>query len=199
MEPVCYQEMFLLEDEHFWYQTLHGLVLAVLERFWPMGRGGRLLDCGCGTGGMLKALRTARPDLRCLALDISPLALAGCRQKAGGAPLVMASADCTPIQDAACQVVLSLDVFCHRRVNDAAALAEIRRMLAPEGLAVLNLPAFAWLGGTHEAAVHNDKRYTRPQVAAMLGRAGLEALHWSYWNTLLLPAMAARRDRKSVV
>ena len=57
-----------------------GLVQAVLEL--PPGPGARVADLGTGSGCIAVALAVARPDLRVLALDRSPLALELARENA---------------------------------------------------------------------------------------------------------------------
>ena len=79
-----------------------------------------------------------------------------------------------PFADASFEVVTSMDVLCHAAVEPATALAEMRRVLAPGGRLVLNLPAFQWLLSTHDHRVHNVRRFTASQAARMLTDAGFK-------------------------
>jgi hypothetical protein len=72
-------------------------------------------------------------------------------------------------------------------------LQEFRRCLRPGGLLVLNLPAYQWMLGEHDLAVHNVRRYTARGVAKLLGSAGFTEILTSYWNTILFPLMALKR------
>ncbi len=57
----------------------------------------------------------------------------------------------------------------------------------------MNVPAFDFLRGSHDAAVDQIRRYTRPQLAALLKRAAFARARLSYWNMSLLPSVAAVR------
>lgn len=86
-----------------------------------------------------------------------------------------------------------MDVIYHQWADDRAALAEMTRVLKPGGLLLVNVPAFEHLSGAHDRAVLGARRYTKPKLAALMERAGLEMVHQTYWNAWLLPAMFARR------
>jgi hypothetical protein len=49
------------------------------------------------------------------------------------------------------------------------------------------------LAGEHDIAVETKRRYTRSELLALLARAGFVPERLTYWNSLLLPAVAAAR------
>ncbi|MBX9697944.1 MAG: class I SAM-dependent methyltransferase [Acetobacteraceae bacterium] len=183
--------MDAVEDAMWWYRALHARVLDALgARPWPRDR--PLLDAGCGTGGFLARLRAAEPGIAAEGLEYHPPAAARARAKSGW-PVAVGSVNAMPFADAGFGAVVSLDVLCHAAVDPAAALAEMARVLAPGGLIVLNLPAYAWLLSAHDARVHNARRFTAGQARGLLAAAGLVEIRAGYWNTLLLPLMVAQR------
>ncbi|MEI7445062.1 MAG: class I SAM-dependent methyltransferase [Burkholderiales bacterium] len=183
--------MDAVEERLWWYRALHARLLDALADAGPAGRG-RLLDAGCGTGGLLARLRARPASGPVVGLDAFGPAAARARSKSG-APVVVASIDALPFQDAAFDAIVSADVLCHRSVDPARALDEARRCLSPGGVLVLNLPAFRWLASYHDRQVHSARRFDRTEVRALLRDAGFEQVDVQHWNSLLFPVMAARR------
>ena len=187
MEPSEYERIAELESSHFWYRGLRALLLGALrDHARPAGPGGRLklLDAGCGPGGLLAALQ---PDSTATGLDLSPLALqlagrAGCRR------LVRGTVGALPFATGSFDAVVSADVLYHAAVaDDAVALAELGRVLRPGGIVVLNLPAHRDLSGAHDRQVHTARRYEREDVRRIAAAAGLEVVHLAWWNALSFP------------
>ena len=190
MDRREYERSFAFEEEHWWFRAKRALVLAMLRRH---GRaGGRGLDVGCGTGGMLQALAGAG-HRRWVGTDAEPLALAFARKRALSR-LVTADALALPFPSGAFDACLCLDVLYHRAVgSDAAALAECHRVLAGGGLLVVTDSAFAWLRSAHDDAVHGRRRYTRGELVARIRAAGFTPVFASYTYCLVFPAIVAFR------
>lgn len=190
MEPEAYRETAAAEASHFWFRELRWIWKALLRAGAGPSGSGVLLDVGCGTGGNLGRL-PAR--WRGVGIDRSPIALDLSRRIAG-CPLVRGAIAALPFRDGSVDAALCLDVIYHRAVrDDIEALREIRRVLKPGGIAVINVPAFEALRSSHDAAVHTARRYDRGMLRERLIRAGLEPVRVLYWNGLLLPASALVR------
>lgn len=188
MEPAEYDRMDAAEERMWWYRALHARVMEALRR--RPGPEGALLDAGCGTGGLLCRLRgLGRPLFGC---DINPAAAARAAAKSG-ALTACADANRLPFADASFTALVSCDVLCHRAVEPAAALAEFRRVLAPGGTLVLNLPAYQWLHSAHDRRVHNLRRFTAGGARRAVEAAGFVGIEARYWNSLLLPLMILQR------
>ncbi|HEX5501428.1 MAG TPA: class I SAM-dependent methyltransferase [Thermomicrobiales bacterium] len=192
MKRAEYERMYAAEGRLWWYRGLRENVLALLGL--PAGRGDagpRILDAGCGTGGMAARLR---PFGRVVAVDLAPYAVAICHERRGLDAAAVASLAALPFPAEAFDVVVALDVLSDAGAgDDARALAELARVLRPGGRLCLNLPAYRWLAGEHDVAVETRRRYRRGEVRALLGRAGFVPERLTYWNCLLLPAVAAAR------
>lgn len=182
--------MRAVEDHYWWYQALREHVLDSIGR-----RGGiiSVLDAGCGSGGMLAALRKKFPDAELTGVDESQHALGLVAAREVGAHLLAASVHELPFPGEAFDFVLSLDVWSHAGVNDALAAHEAHRVLRPGGKLILNLAAFESLKGAHDCAVDVDRRYTRAQVRAILGGENFEIERLTYWNALFAPPIAVLR------
>lgn len=188
MDPREYELSFALEQEHWWFRAKRALVRSLLARF---GRpGGRGLDAGCGTGGMLHALGGAGVWV---GVDAEPLALAFSRKR-GLTRLVAGSVVELPFRAGAFDACLCLDLLYHRAVpSDAAALAECHRVLRAGGLLIVTDSAFAWLRSAHDDAVHGARRYTRRELVERIRAAGFDPVFASYAYSLLFPAVVLFR------
>jgi SAM-dependent methyltransferase len=187
MEQAEYALMDEAEDHMWWYRALHARLIAALA-----DTSGRVLDAGCGTGGFLAALARHRPDLSRFGLEWDQAAASRARQKsatrvAGG------SVNALPFADGSFDAAVSADVLCHAAVDPATALAELRRVLRPAGLLVVNMPAYQWMLSAHDRRVHNVRRLSAPATAALLRRAGFVRVEARYWNGLLLGLMITQR------
>jgi len=187
MERAEYALMDQAEAAMWWYRALHARLCDALA-----GMRGRLLDAGCGTGGLLAVLRARRPDLAPIGIEWDTQAASRAQRKSGAA-ITRGSVNALPFADASFDAVVSADVLCHARVDPPTALNELKRVLRPGGRLVVNMPAYRWLLSAHDRRVHNVRRMTRSAMACMLRQAGFTQLRARYWNGLLLPVMVAQR------
>ena len=187
MEAREYELMDVVEERMWWYRALHARLIAALA---PTA--GRVLDAGCGTGGLLARLQAIRPELELVGLEFALPAAARAAEKSR-APIVRGTVNALPFADGSFGAAVLADVLCHAAVDPIAALTECARVLRPGGRLVVNMPAFAWLLSAHDSCVHNVRRQSAQELRTLLARAGFTAIRARYWNGLLLPLMIARR------
>jgi SAM-dependent methyltransferase len=168
--------MFSVEDRHWWYVGMKQITVTLVSYFYPDRRDLAILDAGCGTGATTKALGAFGTVTGC---DLSALALHYCRKR-GLAHLGQASIVSLPFPDNSFDLVTSFDVLYHRAVADySQALEEFYRVLRPGGLVLLRLPAYDWLRGRHDEAIHTS-RWLLP------ARSGSDIHPNPHWQDALL-------------
>ncbi len=192
MERGEYERLAAVEREAWWFRGLHANLIAAWRRAMPQAAEARLLDAGCGTGGLLMRLAGAFPRTRRFGVELDPVAAAMARARSDAA-IAVASIAALPFAASSLDAVLSADVLCHSGVEPAAALASITACLRPGGVLVLNLPAYRWLFSGHDRAVNNVRRFGLAEVRTLLAAAGYAGIRAHYWNSLLFPLMVLRR------
>jgi SAM-dependent methyltransferase len=181
MEAREIDEMRRLEDHHWWFVGKRLLVAALLGDV--LARPGlRVLDVGCGTGGVLAGLGNG---VRPFGIDRSPLALAHCRGR-GLAAVACAGAGALPFAAASFDVVLLLDVLEHF-AEEQALLAEVRRLVRTGGHVLVSVPAFQFLWSEHDEVLQHVRRYRAGELRRVLAEAHLTVERLTYTNAAAFP------------
>jgi SAM-dependent methyltransferase len=183
-----YDKMRDLEDHYWWFVGRRRTALALLDQQLPTPNRPDVLDLGCGTGAVAQALDLTHTVT---GLDMSEKALDYCRAR-GLTRLVQGDAMALPFPDASFDAVIALDVFEHLP-DDEASFRECLRVLRPGGVLVLSVPAFRFLWGPHDVALHHFRRYTRSQVGERLTRNGFTIEKLTYAVFLLFPFVVLSR------
>jgi SAM-dependent methyltransferase len=177
-----------VEEWHWWYRVRRDILSAMLARL-ALPDGARLLDVGCGTGGMGEVL--ARFG-QAVGLDRAPAALALAAQRPYRLRVGAALDRPLPLAADSFDLVGAFDVLEH--LDDDAALArELYRATRPGGHAVVFVPAFRLLWGYNDEFSHHRRRYTVTGLRRVMESAGYRAVESGYFNLLLFaPTLAAR-------
>ncbi len=182
------EEMRELEDEYWWFVGRRRMVRDLVRRHMSGRDSLRILDAGCGTGGTLAALEGVGELWGC---DIAAEALDMCRTR-GFEDLVQGSVEALDFDDASFDVVISCDVLEHVE-DDAAAMAELARVLRPGGICVLTLPAYRWLWSEHDEVLGHLRRYVGGEVRTLVKGAGLVVEKLTGAVTFALPMIVLYR------
>ncbi len=190
MNPAEYARMYALEDWYWWFVARRAAAAQFLRDHAPRERPLRVLDAGCGTGGLLDLLSRS-PDFQVTGLDLSPDSLRFTRER-GHRRLVGADLTLLPFRTASFDVVTALDVIEHVP-DDARAVEEIARVLRPGGILVASVPAYRFLWGPHDEALHHQRRYHGPEFRDLLQAGGLRVEKQTHLLTALFPLAVAAR------
>lgn len=176
------------EPRHFWFAARRRLILRLVSRHLPE-KGASFLDVGAGTGYIAGALADAGYDVT--ALDPFDEALKYIEENTA-AKAVRGTADKLDFPDGSFGAVGMFDLLEHLD-DDAAAVAEGARVLAPGGLLFATVPAYSGLFSRFDEICGHRRRYRRRELAALAEKAGLRVVRASYYNTGHLPFIYAAR------
>jgi SAM-dependent methyltransferase len=187
MDPRAYAEMYDVEERHWWFRGRRAVIWALLS-LTDLPEKPRFLDAGCGTGRHLIEFGSLGPTV---GVDPSADAVAFCHQR-GLDDVSCAGLENLPFSSSAFDLVLASDVLEHID-DDIGALVELHRVAADDAHLIITVPAYQWLWTEHDVQLHHVRRYTLPVMAARVRTAGWEVERSTYFNSLLLPGVAAAR------
>ena len=151
----------------------------LLDLFLSARPGPEVLDAGAGQGSL--SAKLAALGFEVTSTDASPAAVEVLRERVSGEAL---AADVTslPFADQTFDAAVLGEVLEHVE-DDRAALAEIARVLRPDGVLALSVPANPKLFGSSDVWAGHVRRYTRPALIDACTSAGLtveRCLGWGF-------------------
>lgn len=186
MQPYLYDDLYELEDTHWWHLAKRRLVALLIRRYAPR-RHPRILDVGCGTGKNIEEWSRIGPSS---GIDAEPRAVAYCKKR-GITRARQGRAERTGMPAGHVDVVTMLDVLEH--TDDALVIPEMARILARRGTLIVTVPAYPWLWSTWDVVLHHRRRYTKKELCRKLSAHGFRILYASYvFSFLPIPVILVR-------
>src|SRR3989338_3561289 len=186
MDILEFQNMFEVEDQHWWFKGKREIIKYLLQAELKPGR--RALDFGCGCGAILKSLSR---EVEVEGVDISRTAIDFCRQRGLKNVMVIKLDQWRPKPDYYDLIIIS-DVLEHVE-NDLALLRKLYSALRQGGILLATVPAFNFLWSNHDLILHHKRRNTRPALIKAARQAGFDWSFIRYYNFwLFLPVLAVR-------
>lgn len=193
MERAVYERMASLETTHWWFVGRRHVLTRLLQSL-KLPQGARILEAGCGMGGNIAMLQRFG---EVSAMEPDGPARAHVAERTGVAAVEGFLPDRVPFSPASFDAVCAFDVVEHVD-QDAASVAALAERVRPGGYLVVTVPAYQWMWSRHDESHHHKRRYTRPEITAMVRAAGLEVVKSSYFNAVLFPLAAVVRALKRV-
>lgn len=188
MRQEIYTTMRDLEEVHWWFIARRAILKKILDAYAPPVENRRVLEVGCGSGGNLELL-SHYGELHAMEIDDAAREFANkrnvCEVRKGSLP------DNIPF-DTQFDMICLFDVLEHIE-NDVGTLKALNRLLAPDGVIIVTVPAYDFLWCDHDTLHFHQRRYTRRQLSALARVAGLRVAYSSYFNCLLFPLIAGVR------
>jgi SAM-dependent methyltransferase len=184
-----YALMYRLENHHWWFLAKKRYIKTILDLYLP-SKGGKILDIGCGTGGMMELLKEYGSVF---GLDSHDEACSF-SQRRNPFPLLKGDANQLPFKKGTFHLVALFDVLYHQYiVDDQAVLDQTYDLLAPNGYLLITDSAFDSLKSTHDQAVMARHRYTLGELTDKLKKAGFTIIKKSFLYFSLFPLIVFAR------
>lgn len=188
MERSFYKNYFEVEKDHWLMKVRRAIVRDTLSRYIDRKpKTVKVLDFGCGSGIFVQELAEAR--YHSYGVDISEEAIKFGKLQ-GRKNLEVLDSHKVNFPDNTFDAVVTLDVLEHLE-DEEWALKEMERILKPDGVLIVMVPAYQFLWGVQDEVAHHYRRYTRPHLLKKIREAtDLHTVRASYFNTFLFPPIA---------
>ena len=181
-----------VEARSFWCRTRNRILHRVFDRFVDRERPLKMLEIGCGIGGVLRELERI-PNLRLTGSEIYLAGLRYARIALPGINFIQLDATAMPFRDEF-DVVGAFDVLEHIS-EDELVMRGVHQALKPHGLFVVTVPQYQWMWSSLDEIVKHKRRYDRSELVGKLERAGFDVQYLTSFVTMLFPMMLAARLR----
>lgn len=191
MEAELFDEMWQVEQRHWWFVARRRIVASLVNRFTPAGAGQRLRICelGCGTGGNLAHWKDSH-DI--CGMDNSERALEYARRRVGTRVACGSLPQDVPFEPSSFDVVLMTDVLEHIE-DDVTSARVATSLLRPGGIFVATVPAHQWLFSPRDAHHQHFRRYAKQGFANLFRFPGVQVEYLGFYNSLLFAPAASLR------
>lgn len=171
-DPAFFEQLARIEDQHFWFRARNYLILGLARRVASSLKPCNLvLEVGCGTGNVLRALEAGCPDCTVVGLELRFEGLVHARSRSR-AFLIQADIRNSPFSKQF-DLVGMFDVIEHID-QDQDTLQLIHDALRPGGKLLLTIPAHQSLWSYFDEAARHCRRYSATDILQKLENAGFE-------------------------
>lgn len=186
MEKYLYEDLFRLEDTHWWHISKRRTVKTLIFKFCKKSKL-KILDMGCGTGKNMKELESFGAVF---GIDTSGDAIAYCKTR-GLTKVKLGSTYRSGFDAKTFDLITLLDVLEH--TDEHKTLAEASRILVSGGEILITVPAFGWLWSRWDDVLHHRRRYNKSMLKEVLVSEGFEVVKISYlYSFLIIPTLLVR-------
>jgi SAM-dependent methyltransferase len=189
MEKSAYLQMAKTEQDHWWFCGRRAILQRLIAQYLADKPAQHILEVGAGTGGNL-AMLSRFGKLSATEMNDEARQIANARKQIAVQPGTLPND--LPDFPQKFNLICLFDVLEHVE-DDTASLSAIRKLLAPDGVILLTVPAHPWLWSRHDKLLHHKRRYTRDSLYAHIDSAGMCVQRFSYFNTFLFPAAVVAR------
>lgn len=194
MNKEYYQEYYKYERSHWWFLTRSKIIAQTLERKADVSKRMRILNVGVATGASTEMLSkfgevtSVEYDKDCCDFVSEIL-----KTKVYNDSITE-----LPFADGSFDLVCAFDVIEHV-ADHQLAVAEMKRVCAPNGYLYVTVPAFMSLWSKHDVINHHERRYRLKELKKLFEPSKKNEVYSSYFNTLLFPPIFIFRQISKLI
>ena len=186
-DPEFFDHLARVESEHFWFRARNRVIASVVAQLTKdLPDGYRVLEVGCGTGNVLRALEQTCTRGTVVGMDLFAEGLAFARKRTS-CPLVRGNVD-QPGFGVPFDLIGAFDVVEHLS-DDLQIFRSIHSMLKPGGVILLTVPAHQSLWSYFDEAAHHCRRYEPDDLRSKLNQTGFEIEFFSQFMASIYPLL----------
>lgn len=194
-EPVHYESLFRVEDQHFWFRARNKVIsILAKQAVSNLPAEYRVLEMGCGDGNVLRYLETACPTGKVVGMDFLHEGLRYARRRTA-CDLVQADVGRSPFGKAF-DLIGMFDVLEHVP-DDRRVLLELRGMLGERGVLLVTVPAHRYLWSYFDELAGHCRRYEPEELRRKLEDAGYVVEYLTPYMSILHPFLWLSRKLRS--
>jgi SAM-dependent methyltransferase len=156
-----------------------------------------VLDIGCSSGFLIQNLQSRLSTLSILGADYLTGVVIKAARRNPGIPFIQFDLRKCPLPDGCVDGVTALNVLEHID-DDYRALNEIHRILAPQGIAHVEVPAGPACFDLYDEVLMHFRRYRLRDLVAMARKIGFEVRSATHLGFLIYPAFRLVKFRNRV-
>lgn len=187
MKEQVYHDMIEMQENHWWFRARRKILFNILKKHICNGNSS-ILEIGCGTGGNLSMLKNFG-NVSAIEMDEFSANYASKKYnvpvKTGWLP------DNIPFEKKF-DIICLFDVLEHIQ-DDQTALKTVVKMLHPDGIIFLTVPAHQWLFGSHDKMHLHYRRYSSRDLKNKISVCNIKLVRLSHFNFLLFPVLLVTR------
>ena len=181
------------DEDHYMNVASREYALSRMER-WLSHPEPVLLDIGCSSGYMIKALRRRLSHAMVAGADYVRGPLEKLAVAMPDVPLMQFDLTRCPLPDRSVDGIVLLNVLEHIE-DDDAAMRHVYRILRPGGVAVIEVPAGPALFDIYDRQFMHHRRYRMRDVLRRLRAHGFTVVDRSHLGFLVYPGFWAIKKR----
>lgn len=170
-----------IEKDYFWFQARRDMTLRLINKL-RVNKDSKILEIGCSGGHLIKLLEN-KGYKNVYGIDVSKKGINLCKQKGIKNCFIMDAVK-TRFKDYTFDLIIASDILEHIEKDDMALL-EWSRILKPNGILIVFVPAFKFLWSEHDEINYHYRRYSSHSLTFALRKADFSISRISYWNFLL--------------